>query len=212
MTDAPKNESLDGLYMSVGRAISNWAAVENQLYQIFSVSTSLIAMQPGGGWSADLTIPSAVLEAIDGFQGKLLMIRAALSAALRDLDADAVGLLADGLAEIDCARTMHGNRNKLAHWTAMAQTHPKTQKKRFALAPPHFSSKDHKGVIETDINQWSDNFIEANQRLSKYVERLASHRGLQYRHLELATSQVQCSLPDDPTLLEHLKQQLSDYL
>jgi hypothetical protein len=198
--------------MSVGRAISNWAAVENQLYQIFNVSTSLVVMQPGGGWSADLTIPSAVLEAIDGFHGKLLMIRSALSAALRDLDATAVGLLADGIAEIDCARALHGKRNKLAHWTATVQTNPGTQKKRFALAPPHFSAKDHKGVIETDINQWSDNFIEANRRLSKYVERLASHRGLQCRHLELATSQVRCTLPDDPTLLEHLKQQLSGYL
>lgn len=212
MAVVPKNESLDGLYMAVGRAISNWAAVENQLYHMFAIATSLIAMQPGGGWSADRTIPTVVLEAIDGFQGKLKMIRAALRAALRDLDDSASLLLDEGLAEIDSVRNMQSCRNKLAHWTAMTETNPETSKARFVLAPPPFSSKDQKGVIETDIDQWAANFVKANVRLSNFVERLASHKGLQCRHLELATSQVRCTLPSDTTLLEHLKQQLSDCL
>jgi hypothetical protein len=212
MSGAPKNESLDALYMAVGRAISKWAAVENQLYHMFAITTSLVAMQPGGGWSADLTIPSAVLEAIDGFQGKLNMIRASLRAALRDLDPAADALLRDGLAEIEAVRALQGNRNKLAHWSAQrATTHP-TGKLRPILAPPPFSSNDHQGVVETDIDQWSANFVQANRRLAEYVERLASHRGLQGKHLELTASQVRCTLPSDRTLLERLKQQLSDYL
>jgi hypothetical protein len=213
MADTPKNSSLDDLYKAVGHAISNWSHVELQLYQIFAIATGLTAMQPGGGYSTNNEIGIAVLDSVDGWRAKLQMVSAALQAALANLDDEARNILNTWAIEQVTINALHGNRSKLAHWRAetIGRPKPQTGTRMVRLAPPFFSKKLN-GVWETDIVSWGAEFTEAAKRLSRLAGRLASHRGLQRKFVEQVASQVLCNLPDDPTLLEFLKQQLSGHL
>ena len=212
MNQTPKNKSLDGLYMAVGSAISNWTRIEIQLHQLFTICLAFIPMQCGGGFSINAPGPGAVLDAIDGFRGKLLMIDAAMEAALDGIDAEGVAILNDWSVERKKINALHGNRNALAHWTASRHTNRDGSTKEVRLEPPYYSSDNHQGVRETDVQQWEQCFTEASYRLAVLVERLASHRGLQRKHLEQVASQIRCTYLSDPTLLEFLKHELSGHL
>lgn len=211
MNQTPKNKSLDGLYRAVGSAISNWTRIEIQLHQLFTICLSFIPMQCGGGFSVNAPAPGAVLDAIDGFRGRLLMIDAAIEAALGALDTEATAILNDWAIERKKINILHGNRNALAHWSASRHTNRDGSTKEVRLEPPYYSSDDHQGVRETDIQQWEQCFTEASYRLAVLVERLASHQGLQRKHLEQVASQIRCTYLTDPTLREFLIQQLSEH-
>lgn len=95
MNKPSRIEQIDAMYTAIGSALSNWTRVEIQLYQIFGAVHVLTIMQAGGGFSSDMRTPYAVLEAIDGFRAKILMIDSALKSALGDLDDEARGILRD---------------------------------------------------------------------------------------------------------------------
>jgi hypothetical protein len=211
MANSSKNNDLPALYTAMGSAISTWAVIEIQLYQIFAVSTSLTILQPGGGFSIGSTTAYAVLDAVDSFRGKLLMIDAALTSALQDPDADAIEILNLWASERAKLSGLQGNRNKLAHWTA-AQTFRNGARHKVKLVPPALSQKsgaDHPGCTETDIREWQSTFESGAKRLAALCERLAAHRGLQHRFLLQVASQVRCSLPADREPLEFLTRELS---
>lgn len=212
MANSPKNRDLGNLHKAVGEAISMWATIELQLHQLFSISLTLVAMQPGGGFSYDNTVTSSVLDSIDGFRGKLLMIDAALAGALGGLDAEADQLLNDWAVERKKINNLHGNRNALAHWRALRIVNADGSIKKFVIQSPTLKGAGGEGATETDVQCWANSFREAANRLAGLVTRLASHRGLQRTHLERAASQIQCCLPDDPTLLEFLKHELTEHL
>jgi hypothetical protein len=209
--NAPKNSSLDGLYMAMGRAISNWAIVEIQLYQLFTISMSLTAMQPGGGYSTGSETPGAVLDAVDGWRAKLQMIAAALQSALGNTDEDGQAILNDWATEQETINSLHSLRNKIAHWTA-ERLIKRDGSEKVRLRPPFYSLNKSGNVWQSDIEAWEKQFQVASIRLVYLAERLARHRGLQRKFVEQVASQALCCLPDDPTLLEHLKQQLSEHL
>src|SRR5438045_2371002 len=94
-----ENKDIPLLYETVGVALSNWVRIEIQLHQLFGIGLSLVVMQPGGGFSYDGAITSAVLDSIDGFRAKLLMIDAGLGAALGDLDEEATAILNEWAVE-----------------------------------------------------------------------------------------------------------------
>lgn len=201
--------NLRALRVAIATGISAWAAVENQLHQLFGIATSLVVMQPGGGYSYDTTVPSAVLDSIDGFYAKILMIDAALTASLTNLDEAAAAIQSDWRAERTRVRALHRNRNRLAHWGAHIRISLETGHEMALLTPPQYSSHQHQGVTQKDIEQWTENFHSENQRLGELAERLASHRGLQERHLARTAEQLRVCLPDDEYLLAFLQGKLN---
>lgn len=207
MSDAPKNQDIDRLYTAIGSAISNWTRVEIQLYQLFAISLSMTVMQNGGFSIASYT-PNAVLDSIDSFRGKLLMIDAALSTALADLDKEATAILNDWAKERHKTNALHRNRSRLAHWSVATKFGFDKGVGGPVLVPPSYSSNGHQGITETDVRDWEKAFSEAANRLSALVARLASHRGLQHKFLRQVASQVRCTLPADATNLEFLKREL----
>ena len=191
------------MYSAIGSAISNWTRVEIQLYQLFGISLSLTVMQQGG-FSGPSPTATAVLEVIDSFRGKVLMIDAAITEALYPADDDAVEILNLWAKESRGLSSLHGNRSKLAHWT-VAQEVRNMVPYRVILRPPIYSMKPaigHQGFIESDVRGWEKSFIEAAHRLSEVVERLASHQGLQRKFVRQMANQVRIRLPYDPSLLE----------
>lgn len=200
------------MHRAVGAALTDWTYIELQLHQIFAVCMSLTAMQPGGGFSADHRIQHAVLDAIDGFRGKLCMIDAALQVALEGLDEDAASILRDWVGLRKKVNALHRNRNALAHWSVCRWANQDGSTLRVVLAPQPYETNQHQGVAETDVGEWGRAFRSTGQRIGVFVERLASHRGLQIRHLANVTGQVRCTLPSDSTLLDFLKRELSDQL
>lgn len=165
-------------------------------------------MQPGGGFSSG-NAPFAVLDAVDGFRAKLLMIDAALSTALNGLDSEAQSILNEWAKERKKVTSLHGNRSSLAHWTVARQV-DFNQRTRVVLRPPIYSSRMHpEGYTETDIRGWEEAFKGAATRLEGLVARLASHQGLQRKFLAQAASQIRCSLPASQPLLEYLECELS---
>ncbi|MBM3562524.1 MAG: hypothetical protein FJX48_05060 [Alphaproteobacteria bacterium] len=208
----PQNRDLPKLYEAVGSAISQWSFIELQLYQVFTVCLTLTAMQPGGGFSVDNRVPNAVLDSIEGFRGKLNMIDAAMLAALKGLDDEAIALLRDWAVLKGKVNDLHWNRNALAHWTGWREAKPDGTTAKAYIAPHPFASNDHPRATKTDIDQWAVRFRETGIKLSELVERLASHQGLQHTHVARVASQVLCTLPGDLRLLESLKQELSGHL
>lgn len=163
----PQNRDLPKLYEAVGSAISRWAFIELQLYQVFAVCLTLTALQPGGGFSVDNRIPNAVLDSIEGFRGKLNMIDAAMLAALTGLDDQAVVLLRDWAVLRDKVNGLHWNRNALAHWTARREAKADGTTVKAYIAPHPFASNDHPGATKTDIDQWAASFRETGIKLSE---------------------------------------------
>lgn len=210
MSVDPKNNSISEMYQAIGCAISQWTRVEIQLYQIFSICLSLTVMQKGGGFSIGSPAPAAVLDAIDGFRPKLMMIDAALRTSLGN-DPESKVILNEWADEKTSVNGLHGNRSKLAHWT-VSQHFNHRGPDRVLLTPPPYSSRQHNGVMRSDVLRWEQNFEDAVARLGRIVERLTRHAVLQRRHVEQMASQVRALLPDDTSLLESLKQQLSDCL
>lgn len=207
MSEPSKAEEIKAIHTAIGSALSNWTRVEIQLYQIFSASLTLTIMQPGGGYSSDARIPVAVLDAIDGFRSKILMIDKALTSALGDLDDTATSILNDWAKEKEKVQRLHtGSRSRLAHWT-VASGFPEGAQVR--LVPPSYSTREHQGITLTDIQQCEAAFVEAQNRLISIVERLTSHQGLQRKFLRQVASQVRCTLPGDQTAIEFLKRELS---
>lgn len=207
MNQPSKAEQINAIYTAVGSALSNWTRVEIQLYQIFSAALTLTIMQPGGGYSVGSPTPAAVLDAIDGFRAKILMIDKALTSALSDLDEEAVAILNDWARESRKVTTLHNNsRSRLAHWTVASGF---AEGASVRLIPPSYSAREHQGITLTDIQQCEVAFIDAQDRLLDIVGRLTSHRGLQRKFLRQVASQVRCTLPGDPTAIEFLKHELS---
>jgi hypothetical protein len=201
-----------------------WSLVELQLYQIFSIVTSLTVAQQSGGWSADAKTSEAILDAVDGWRLKLEVITAALNAALVGLDDEATDILNSWAVEKVDINNLHKCRSKLAHWRAETLHNLDATKTKVRIAPPFHSNKSPKGGFgpegawETDVNHWHDEFQVAGRRLSLIAERLAAHKGLQRKFVEQAASQI---LPvrlggrvvgGDPMLIELLRQRLSGHL
>ena len=206
----PKNNSITGMYEAIGSAISTWTRVETQLYQIFSITLSLTVMQDRG-YTLGSTTPNAVLDSIDGFRAKLLMIDAAIRSAIPGHDQESVAIRLAWAEEQIRINELHGKRSNLAHWN-VSQHFNQHGPNKVLLIPRIYSSRDDQGVMRTDVEQWEQCFIEASVRLGKITERLLVHRELQRRFVAQVASQIRSILPHDPTLLEFLKHELSDYL
>jgi hypothetical protein len=206
----PKNNSIPGMHEAIGSAISSWTKIENNLYQIFAVCLSLV-IHHNGAFTIETQTPAAVLDAIDGFRGKLRMIDAAIANAIPWHDAESVAIRNDWAAERDRVSGLHTNRNSLAHWTVFQNYNGKGPNK-VILMPPQHGLPTAEGVVRTDVERWQEGFLECAGRLGKIVMRLAEHKALQRRFVQLTANQIRNTLPDDPTLLEYLKQQLSEHL
>ena len=207
MNQPSKTEQIDAIHSAIGSALSNWTRIEIQLYQIFGAVHVLTIMQAGGGFSSDMRTPYAVLDAIDGFRLKILMIDSALKSALGDLDDEARGILRDWAKVAEKVQSLHNTcRNRLAHWTVASGFAEGAQVR---LTPPPYSNRKHQGVSITDIRNGEAAFIAAADRLWDILSRLTSHQGLQ-RKLALQTvEQVRIALPDNSPLIEFLRRELS---
>lgn len=205
MNQPSKTEQIDAMYSAIGSALSNWTRVEIQLYQIFGAVHVLTIMQAGGGFSSDMRTPYAVLDAIDGFRAKMLMIGSALKSALEELDEEARGILRDWDKAASKVKGLHKNRNCLAHWTVVSGFAEGAQVR---LVPPSYSNREHEGVSITDIRSWEPAFIEAADRLVDIVSRLTSHQGLQRKLLMQTIEQVRIAVPGNSPLMEFLRREL----
>lgn len=207
MHETPKAENIDAMYSAIGSALSNWTRVEIQLYQIFGAIHVLTIMQAGGGFSSDMRTPYAVLDAIDGFRPKMFMIESALKSALEELDDEAHGILSDWGKAAEKVRTLHKNRNRLAHWT-VARGFPEGAQVR--LLPPSYSTEKHQGVSISDIRNWEPAFVDAANRLVDIVARLTTHQGFQRKLAMQTIEQVRIALPDNSPLMEMLRRELQE--
>ena len=218
MTTLPKNQSLQDLHRAVGEAISEWTAVEIQVYQIFGITLSLTARQPGGGWSGTSTGPSAVLNAIESFQTKLKLVTAALKDALShdggQFSSESAVIIDVWLKLEKRVNRLSQNRNKLAYWTT-ASSVGKRGKARVGLIPPPYSSKYQdfvadrlQAVTETDVSDWKSSFRALAIELIDFAGRLAGYRELQYKHVGQMLEQCLVSLPQDRTLIEFVQSKL----
>lgn len=205
MDKASRVESVDLMYFAIGSALSSWTRVEIQLYQLFGVANVLTIMQAGGGFSSDMRVPYAVLDAIEGFSAKIKMIDRALNSAIGQLDVEAQDILSDWGKASEKIRSLHRNRNCLAHWT-VARGFSKGAKVR--LVPPSYSNNEHQGHSIRDIRNWEPAFIAAADRLESLVSRLASHQGLHHRHVMQVVEQVRIALPEQSPLMELLRGEL----
>lgn len=211
MAAIPKNKDINAIHRAIGAAITKWTTIETHLHHVFGICLGLVARQRGGGFSFDSTTSSAVLNAIDGFRPKMLMIDAAMEGAASGLE-DEADMLNEWAKLARCVRDAHQNRNSLAHWTVFKEFDDKGQEKRFVLKPDYASGRRKEGVTAADIEGWEKSFLAVSKRLDVFVMHLAGHRGLQRKHLQRVANQVHCTAPTDPTLLEVLKHELSDYL
>lgn len=200
-----KTEQIEAMYTAIGSALSNWTRVEIQLYQIFGSVHVLTIMQAGGGFSSDMRTPYAVLDAIDGFRAKILMIDSALKSALGDLDDEARGILRDWDKAAKKVKDLHKNRNCLAHWTVASVLAKGAQVR---LIPPSYSNREHEGVSITDIRNWEPTFLDAADRLMDIVSRLTSHQGLQRKLVMQTIEQVRIAVPGNSPLMEFLRREL----
>lgn len=205
MNDPSKIEQIDAIYSAIGSAISNWTRVEIQLYQIFGAVNVLTIMQAGGGFSSDMRIPYVVLDAIDGFSGKIRMIDRALKSALEEMDDEARAILSDWGHMNGKITDLHNKcRNRLAHWT-VASGFAGGAKVR--LVPPPYSSREHQGVSIADIRSWEVAFIDAANRLVDLVSRLTSHQGLHRKFTTQTIEQVRIAIPGSSPLVELIRRE-----
>lgn len=201
-----KIEPIDAIYSSIGSALSNWTRVEIQLYQIFGAVQVLTIMQAGGGFSSDMRIPYAVLDAIDGFSAKIRMIDRALISALGELDDQTHGILNDWTKAKEKTVSLHNNcRNRLAHWTVASGFAEGAQVR---LVPPSYSSREHQGVSVADIRRWETAFIAVGDRLVDIASRLTSHQGLQRKIVMQTIEQLRIALPGSLPLIELIRREL----
>lgn len=206
MNKPSRIEQIDAMYTAIGSALSNWTRVEIQLYQIFGAAHVLTIMQAGGGFSSDMRTPYAVLDAIDGFRAKILMIDSALESALGDLDEEAHDILNDWAKTAEKVQSLHNKcRNCLAHWTVASGFAEGAQVR---LIPPPYSKRKHQGVSMTDIRNWEAAFIAAADRLVDIVSRLTSHQGLQRKLVMQTIEQVRIAVPGNSPLMEFLRREL----
>lgn len=200
-------EQINAMYSAIGSALSNWTRVEIQLYQIFGAVHVLTIMQAGGGFSSDMRTPYAVLDAIDGFRAKILMIDSAIKSALGDLDDEARGILRDWDKQASKVKSLHARcRNRLAHWTVASGF---SEGAHVRLIPPPYSNREHQGVSITDIRDGEEAFIAAADRLVDILSRLTSHQGLQTKLALQMIEQVRIALPGNSPLIELLRRELS---
>ena len=117
-TDSALAET-DRMWALIGRCITRWSFVEENLSQIFAICTSPTCARPEGGIHyLDTQVPMTVFYSGESFRGKLSLADAAVSARLLGADAPSESLVEWSRLKDKC-RKLSQKRNKLAHWTVL---------------------------------------------------------------------------------------------
>ena len=113
-------------YESIGRAITKWAYVENQLYEIFLLGIGL----------PNENSASAAFHAVTNFQARLKMTTAAFGFRF-----GATIFIAPWLALRERLETWVSHRNKIAHYTVANHFRGKPEKKWSLIMNPYDSNR-----------------------------------------------------------------------
>ena len=130
----------DRAYALVGRAISSWSRVENELMWLFSALAGDGYTIPGGGRMAG-GASTTVFNAVESLNTRLVMIDRLIVAILGN-DEDAEEVAAGWATLKKKTQKFAVRRNRLAHWSMM-HLGDRPAGRRYVLLPPPTSRQYH---------------------------------------------------------------------
>jgi hypothetical protein len=179
------NEEVEAFYAALGRAITQWAAVEYGLKETYHASLGDVSF-----WMC-----SAVFYAVDSFRAKLQMVDAAVKMATPQRLQDWQKLH----ARIEAKATI---RNKLAHFTVINFPQGKSGR-RINLRPNIFdprhlpinSKRPMGGYFLQDLEAIPGQFSSLAHALENFAARVGGKKEPWPKHLELEPQQRPKAVP-----------------
>jgi hypothetical protein len=217
MTEIDKGrEQTEQMFALIGKAITNWSFVEEQLCHVFEICAGPVSTRPDGGhWFLD-SVPSAVFYSVENFRGKLSLIDAALNARAAGPWDWAQEIRADWARLRDKARKLSLKRNKLAHWTVLpGYDYEGTIPPR--LVPPigspnYYRATGLSGKLTLQLQHLSHlnhAFFLLQQKIRDFTVCLGRREELFDKYVEQLAHQVRSHCHSDPSRAERLERALS---
>lgn len=209
-------EQTEQMFALIGKAITNWSFVEEQLCHTFEICSSLVPTNTDGGLLIVDPVPRSIFFSIENFRGKLNLIDAALNAR-------AAGPLEWAIETRGCwskvrekARKLSLRRNKLAHWTVLpGYDYKGTIPPR--LVPPigspgyyRATGLNRENVIPLhNLDHLNNAFYLLQEKLREFNRELVQNEGLFGRYVELMAGQIRSQNHSDQNRAEQIERALS---
>jgi len=210
------------MFALVGRAITQWSYVEQNLCSIFTICTShVVPMREGGLHYLDFQVPNAVFYSVENFRSKLGLVDAALINRALGQEPWAVEAREEWAKLQQKVRKLSLKRNRLAHWTVLPAADYGDEFYDARLVPPYGSPgywretgirPTNQTMKPTHIQHLEMAFYLVSQKLKDYAKSLVQREELYGRSVGLTASLIRSRYDIDPTHAEEIKLRLTSLL
>lgn len=209
------------MFALIGKAITRWSFVEENLGFIYYVCTSPVACGPKGGLDMSYSyVPMCAFYSLESFRAKLSLVDAALVAWVAAPDDWSKEIRAEWAKLHDKTRKLSLKRNRLAHHTVLPGYDGEDYSVEPRLVPPIGSPRYYR---ETGLRPGRDTkkphhveqliraFALLQEKLRAFAEKLAQHEGLFDKYVEQLAGQIWSHSRSDPKRKELIERALSSH-
>lgn len=208
------DDATEQMFALVGRAITRWSFVEEDLCQVFSVCTSIICARPRGGIEfLDSHVSMSVFFAVENFRANLGLVDAAVTSRLA-MSGEREGEMAAEWSRLkDKIRKLSLKRNKLAHWTVLpAFQYEGLRPARLVPpigSPAYYRETGWRSTSATlrplHLEHLERAFWLVGKKVRDFASRLARNEALFDRYAQLLARQMESLDRTDPTRAEQIR-------
>ena len=220
MVNDKGEQATEQMFALVGRAITRWSFVENELCSIFMVCTSDVVPMRHGLDFGECAVPNAVFYSVENFRGKLALIDAALGAYVRKWEDWEMAIHADWTKLREKTRKLSLRRNRLAHYMVLPgfDDGDDDLARPPRLVPPYGSPafmretglRPGKLTLSPQhVSHLEYAFFLLEKKLKEFAYRLASQEELFDLYVERLTRRTDSHCRRDPSRAERLRRAIS---